>query len=285
MRARRAGHAPWPRTPVATCTTARPVRARATAPPLRPTAPFARARAHGRRCLVVITAAGRLNDAEKKALQDLAQSQRQLRVVRIDASKANFFLDLPSGALPAPNQHKATVVLLKELEGGTGSDGAKSGADADAEDASGASSGKPVIAAHLAGGLTDASQTASTIAKALVSTEPMPSGFAELVKRPALRPKRVPPPPPKQQTVTPEPRKSSSDPAGKTLTDEELKKLRDERQRAIKEAELQRRAAMAKEEADASNIVEETESVTVEGDDDADGAAEEEIEVEAEEFD
>lgn len=230
---------------------------------------------------------------EKKALQALAESERKLRVVKVDASKANLFLDLPGGALAAPTGHKATLVLLKELEGVAGADAKAEakGADAEAEDASGTSSGRTVIATHLTGGLSDDMRsTGSAIAAALSAAEATPAGFSELVKRPALRPKRVPQAS-KPQTVTPEPRKGSSDTASKTLTDAELKALREERQRQIKEAELNRRAKMAEEEAGAANIVEEVgdggadsadaSSLEADDDDSVDGGADEEVEEEA----
>lgn len=138
-------------------------------------------------------------------------------------------------------------------------------------------------------------ETSSSILKALTSGEAVPAGFSQLVKRPVLRPKRVPTQS-APKVVTPEKRESKSDGgSGKTLTDAELKALREERQRVIKEAEQNRRKQMAEEEASAANIVEEADgaeegadaSAFAEEDDAADAAAadEAEEEVEAEDFD
>lgn len=136
-------------------------------------------------------------------------------------------------------------------------------------------------------------ETSSSILKALTSGEAVPAGFSQLVKRPVLRPKRVPTQS-APKVVTPEKRESKSDGgSGKTLTDAELKALREERQRKIKEAELNRRAQMAQEEASAQNIVEDTgggESGAADASafaeaDEGDDAAPADEEVEAEDFD
>ena len=232
-------------------------------------------------CLVVLTASGRLADAERGALQSLAEKERRLRIVKVDASKSNLLIDLPGGALPVPTGSKATLVLLKET-------GEAKAADGEGEE--GGSSQRAVIATHLPAGLSDPADTRSTILAALSSAEPIPVGFSELQKRPALRPKRVPVPPSTPST-TPSSTPSKSEPASKTLTDAELKALREERQRVIKEAEMQRRAQMAEEEASAANIVEETtgEEGTYASafaeEDGEEAAEEEEAEAEAMDFD
>jgi len=244
-------------------------------------------------CLVVLTATGRLVDAERKALQILAEKERRVRVVKIDASKSRLLLDLPGGELPAPSTTAATLVLLKEAEGSAAAEGET---DESAEE--GGISGKAVIAAHLPKGLSDPADTGSTILTALTSSEPVPLGFSMLQKRPVLREKRQPAPS-KPTTVTPEPRTSKSEPASKTLTDAELKAMREERQRVIKEAELNRRAQMAEEEKSAANLIEEVPEggdeaeggadasafAADDDDDDAPSAAEGDDEVEAVEFD
>jgi len=236
-------------------------------------------------CLVVLTAGGRLMDAEKKALQGLAERERRLRVVKVDASQSQLLLDLPGGPLPPPSKAQSTLLLLKEMGGDAG------GAPA-ADEAEGGG-GRAVMAAHLAAGLGDPVETGTAILKALTSSEALPTGFAALPKRPALRPKRVPAPS-GPTVVTPERRASASEPASKTLTDAELKALREERQRKIKEAEQNRRAQMAEEEASAANIVEDASaaddtaadaSAFAADDGDGDDAAPSEDEVEAMDFD
>lgn len=221
-------------------------------------------------CLVVLTATGRLSDAEKRALQGLAQRERQLRVVRVDLSKSNLLLDLPTGPLPQPTNTQATVLLLREVEGeGSSSEteGAAEGAAGGAAEGGAAAEGKPVIASLVTTGLSDPAETSATVAASLASTEAVPFGFSRLVKRPALRPKRVAPTSSSKRFDRGSASKGSSEPASKTLTDEELKKLRAEREKAIKEAELNRRRKMAEEEASAANIVEE-----VDGGAEAEGA-------------
>ena len=204
-------------------------------------------------CLVVVTATGRLSDAEKRAVQGMAEASRQLRVVKLDASKANLLLDLPAGSLPPPTGSKSTVVLLKELQG-EGSTSESSGVGDDEAEGGAAAAGKPVIASHLESGLSDPAGTSASIALALASADATPYGFSRLIKRPSLRPKRVPTKPTSQTYSRHD---AKPDAASKTLTDEELKKLRAEREKAIKEAELARRQKMAEEEASAANIVEE----------------------------
>ena len=272
-------------------------------------------------CLVVLTATGRLNDGEKKALQGLAEKERRLRVVKIDASKNSLMLDLPGGELPSPAPHAATLVLLREYEGG-----GKSGAAAGEEGSTtGGSEALPVMATHLPSGLSDPADTGSIILKSLSSPEPLPSGFALLQKRPVLRPIRVVPQA-APRVVEPQRGNEKQEPASKTLSaphaphapirptphdsaphaphaprltpvplpsscaaDEELKALREERQRVIKEAEQNRRAQMAAEEASAANVVEEIVAdgggaVLEEGGDEG-GGDEAEEEVDAMDFD
>ena len=87
---------------------------------------------------------------------------------------------------------------------------------------------------------------------------------------------------------------SEPEPAAKTLTDAELKAMRAEREKLIKEAEQQRRQKMAAEEESAANIIEEVGSddrtdgdalFSEEGDEsDASSGAEDMEEVEAEEM-
>ena len=63
-------------------------------------------------CLVALTATGRLNDAEKKAMKTIVEAERGLRVVKIDASKHNLLLDLPGGAVSAPDPKGEAMLLL-----------------------------------------------------------------------------------------------------------------------------------------------------------------------------
>jgi hypothetical protein len=213
-------------------------------------------------CLVVLTASGRLADAEKARLQTIVQSERRLRVVKVDVSKSNLLLDLPGGT-PQPTAAGATLVLLRESgdeptpaaanPAATAEAGA-AGDEQDEETGGVTGGGRAVIATHLAAGLTDDTTTSKTIRAAIESEADLPAGFAELVKRPSLRPKRAPVPP---STYTPSSSPSTPDPKSKTYTDEELKAMRAEREKALKEAEMQRRRKMAEEEASAANLVEE----------------------------
>ena len=240
-------------------------------------------------CVVVLSPTGRLVDAERAALQQLAARERRVRVVKLDESKTTLLLDLPGG-VPPPTAKEATVLLLKQLPKPAGSakpaDGDDDGAESDDE----GDGAPPIAAAKLSGGLADLSGSFAAIGGALKASAEVPSDFHKLVKRPSLRPKRMPTPP-----ATPRATSSSTpspaDPPTKTLTDAELKAMRAEREKLIKEAEQQRRQKMAQEEASANNIVEETDTVdggsVLEEADDSGGAAEEAEEaeeVEAEEF-
>lgn len=114
------------------------------------------------------------------------------------------------GELPPPSPMKATLVLLKELDAGSG------GKAEAAEEDPGAASTRAVIATHLPAGLSDPADTGRTILTALTSSEPRPLGFSQLQKRPVLREKRLPPPQtPKVQTPQ---REQKQEPASKTLS-------------------------------------------------------------------
>lgn len=208
-------------------------------------------------CAILLSAASRLNDAEKVAITKLAAANRRVRVVKVDAANYNLLLDLPGAGVPTPVPGASELLLLKQLEGpeeggAAGEEEPDGFSDPDTEDIT----GQPVAARLLSGGLRDAKAAAKALGDALASAAELPEGFSRLAKRPSLRPKRAP-----QRAY-----KSTSDgasksreaePAAKTLTDAELKALRAERERMAKEREQQQREAMAAEEAAASNIVEE----------------------------
>jgi len=249
-------------------------------------------------CILVVTASGRLNDAERVAVQTLAAAERRVRVVKVDISKSNLLVDLPD--MPTPTTGEATVLMLKQLERSdeaAASEAATPNAEADGdsdEDEDEDPSAPPVAVSILSSGLKDVGAARGAIAAAFASAEAVPPMFTRLAKRPSLKPKRAPPSSTPQQTYQSSP--SQPEPAAKTLTDAELKAMREERARLIKEAEQQRRAKMAAEEANAANIIEEVDAEEPAGGgspfaaeeegygEGEEAAAEEEEEIEAEEF-
>lgn len=211
-------------------------------------------------CLVVVSAGSRLLDAERKALSVVSQGERGVRYVTVDSSKFNLLLDIPNGVTP-PSAQKSTTLLLKQL----------SMADKDVRTA----------ATAVDVGLADPQAIHGALRAAIESTDELPAGFTRLDKRPMLKPREIAKPKPKAaQTRQP-------DDTSKTLTDDELKALRAERQaeaaRLQREAEQQRREEMAAEEESAGNILEEISPLEEESD--AEQAEEEEEEAEAMELD
>ena len=210
-------------------------------------------------CVVVLSQTGRLVDAERAAILQLAATERRIRVVKLDETKTSLMLDLPGG-VPPPTASEATVLLLKQLPRPVGApepspkttDGEEEGGGDDDSDQ------PPVAAMLLGGGLRDVSSSLSSIRAALKATAEVPPDFHKLVKRPAARPKRLPTPPSSPRPEQSYQRSAPTDPPSKTLTDAELKQMRAEREKLIKEAEQQRRKKMVQEEAAANNIVEET---------------------------
>ena len=250
-------------------------------------------------CVVVLSSSGRLVDLERNAAQALAAAHRRVRVVKVDTSRFNLLLDLPGG-VPPPTSSEASVLLIKRLAPAAATIDGRKDADADADadandgaDSDESSSGPPVAAMVLATGLRDMSATTGTIRATIGTVDDLPNGMSQLVKRPSMRPKRLPPPSTPYRMYN-HASPSEPEPAAKTLTDAELKAMRAEREKLIKEAEQQRRQKMAAEEESAANIIEEVGSddrtdgdalFSEEGDEsDASSGAEDMEEVEAEEM-
>lgn len=245
-------------------------------------------------CVLVLSAGSRLNDAERAAVAALAEAERRVRVVKVDTSNYNLLLDLPSG-VPEPRAGHATVVLVKQLEGAEESAPAAAEPDGFGDpEVEAPIAGQPAAAVVLPGGLLDAKAARKALGEALGSEAELPGGLVRLEKRPSLRPKRAPQKAYKslEPQVYDAPKKE--EPASKTLTDGELKVLREERQRMVREREQEQRQRMVAEEEGASNIVEdvpEGEAGTDGGGspleaeaDDAGDAEEEEEAAEEEEF-
>ena len=143
-------------------------------------------------CVIVLSQTGRLVDAERAAIQQLAATERRIRVVKLDETKISLMLDLPGG-VPPPTASEATVLLLKQLPRPVGApepslkttDEEEGGGDDDSDQ-------PPVAAMLLGGGLRDVSSSLSFIRAALKATAEVPPDFHKLVKRPAARPKRLP---------------------------------------------------------------------------------------------
>jgi len=132
-----------------------------------------------------------------------------------------------------PTAQSSTVLLLKQLASPAGG----------------------IAALALEPGLAQPEQSLAAIRAAVAANDDLPAGFTPLDKRPMLKVREVP----KPQASQPSERQRGG--SSKTLTDEELKALRAERMaeaaRLKREAEQQRREAMAAEEANAGNILEE----------------------------
>lgn len=247
-------------------------------------------------CLVVLTAGSRLADSERKALQSLAERERRLRITKVDASKSNLIIELPSGALPPPTASQSTLLLLK---GGASAKGTKAGegeGGAEADEGGEGVGSDGGLGMLLPMGMVDPAATAVSLSAALDGAAP--PELVPLPKRPFLRVKHRSTPSHTPSSYSPSP----SEPPSKTYTDDELKAMRAERERRLKEAEQQRRAKMAQEEASASNIIEEVGGTDGEeggegegagsasmleeaGEEDEDAAAAGDEEVEAEDFD
>lgn len=220
-------------------------------------------------CVLVLAAGSRLSDIERKALSTISSSERGVRFVTVDHAKQSLLLDLPGG-LATPSAQQSTVLLLKQLAPPANEGNAK------------ASIKSPNAVKVLIHGLNDAAETVSSIRVAFDDAADVPEGFHILDKRPMLKAVEVDKPKPKPAA------QASSKDSSRTLTDAELKALREERkaeaERLKREAEQQRREEMAAEEASAGNIVEEVPALMDDDDEDSDMEDEEET-VEAVELD
>jgi hypothetical protein len=212
-------------------------------------------------CALVLSAGSRIPPEEKSIISRLAAANRAVRFVTLDTSKMNLTAEVLEigGGVPTPTGARSALLLLKQVGSADGDD---------------TGAGEKRYAAKLvAEGLTGA---ADALNSALAGGD-LPPGFVALDSKPLAELKKVPPPPPPPQSYE----SSSSSGTSKTLTDEELKALRAEREaeRARLEEERleQRRLQMEEEEAMAGNIVEEMEEK--EGDE-ATGEPEEEVEEE-----
>lgn len=210
-------------------------------------------------CALVLTAGSRIPPEEKAIINQLASANRAVRFVTLDTSKMNLTAEILEigGGVPTPTAAHSAFVLLKQI--GV-ADGEETGP------------GEKRYGAKLVdGGLTGA---ADALTSALAARD-LPAGFVALDSKPEAELKRPPPPPPSP----PQSYESSSSGSSKTLTDEELKALRAEREaersRLEEERLEQRRLQMEAEEAQAGNIVEELEE-----EDESMAEVEEEVEVE-----
>jgi hypothetical protein len=208
-------------------------------------------------CALVLAAGQRIQPEEKAVINRLAAANRAVRFVTLDTSKMNLTAGILEigGGVPTPTAAHSAFILLKQI--------------GEAESEEMGPGEKRYGAKLIDGGLS----AATDALRSALEARDLPAGFVALDSKPAVELKRPPPPPQSYE--------SSSSGSSKTLTDEELKALRAEREaersRLEEERLEQRRLQMEAEEAQAGNIVEEL--------DEADeSAAQVEEEVEVEEF-
>jgi len=249
-------------------------------------------------CVLILTAVSNPSESERASISKLAKGLREVRFVTVDSAKFTLKLDLPDPSATAvmgddeverteplnlmPTKSRSSVLLLKPTSS-SADGGGKSAAMALAIPSD------PAAKQALDDGLKDAPAAVLTIRALIAAAEAdakeVPTGFTLLDETPTLRARRSH----RRRANNGPGRSRSPNDASRTLTDAELKELRENRAAAEKERaqkESARRAQMAEEGEAADNLVEEA----VEGEDgmyeDGDeGEEEEEEEVEAMELD
>lgn len=140
-------------------------------------------------CVLVLSATGRLESAERAAIQTIAGGTRAVRCVTVDSSKLALSLDLPGG-MPQTAPGKSTVMLLKTVESSAEGSEEKEHSSAVMTLASGLVDERATLAAIK--GAIDAASAAPNPADAL------PKGFTKLEKKPSVRLRQ-----PRQESCTP----------------------------------------------------------------------------------
>ena len=259
-------------------------------------------------CVLVFTAVDRPSDAERTSLGKLAKGMRDVKFVTVDSSKYTMRLELPDPSAPPaegvegeegykapepinlmPTKSRSAVLLLKPA-----ATGAK---DESGNEVKGTAAmalavpSDPTLKQPLDDGIKDAPSAIAGIRKIIdaAGDAETPEGFTLLKEAPTLRTRRS-----RRRRANNPPSSSGS---SRTLSDAELKEMREARANADKERlekERLRREAMAAEADAADNIVEEVDEggggddggmYEADEGDEGEGEGDEEVEEEEMEFD
>jgi len=224
-------------------------------------------------CVLVFTAVDRPSDAERTSLGKLAKGMRDVKFVTVDSSKYTMRLELPDPSAPPPEgvegeegyrapdpinlmptKSRSAVVLLKPA-----ATGAKDEAGNEIKGSAAmalAVPSDPTLKQPLDDGIKDAASAIAGIRKVIEAAgdAETPAGFTLLKEAPTLRTRRS-----RRRRANNPPSSSSSSSGGRTLSDAELREMREARANADKERlekERLRREAMAAEADAADNLVE-----------------------------